>query len=395
MAKRIAIVVSHPIQHFVPQYSSWGRIAEIEIKVFFASRHGLDPYEDKNFGRTVKWEQLVLDFPHEFLPGADGRALGQEIDCDALADALAGFSPDVVVVYGYSQPLQRRAIRWSRSNRRPLAMIADSELRGKRSWPRRLAKAIVLPKILDEIDVFLSVGDANESYYRNYGVADTKLVRCFFPIDVKAFDAAAPARAEARARVRAELGIPASHAVILMVGKLVHWKRQLDLVSFSNWVQGTSHEVTVVLAGSGPEEQALKARAAKIGAGGVVFAGFVSPAKLVDYYASADVYVHCSENEPHSLAISEAIYSGLPVVLSDRCGSYGPSDDVRRGLNGDVYPCGNVERLSSALMKIVHRHDLRDAMGRESERIGRANQALAHGRALMQALEVIESDKGS
>ena len=59
-------------------------------------------------------------------------------------------------------------------------------------------------------------------------------------------------------------------------------------------------------------------------------------------YCAADVYVHCSDNEPHSLAITEAIYCGLPVVLSDRCGSYGPTDDVQPGINGFVYRCGDV-----------------------------------------------------
>ena len=67
-------------------------------------------------------------------------------------------------------------------------------------------------------------------------------------------------------------------------------------------------------------------------------------------YCAADVYVHCSDNEPHSLAITEAIYCGLPVVLSDRCGSYGPTDDVQPGINGFVYRCGDVSDLSRCIV---------------------------------------------
>ena len=53
---RLAIVVSHPIQYFCPQYSSWTRLDGIDLRVFFASRHGLDTYLDEGFGAPVRWE---------------------------------------------------------------------------------------------------------------------------------------------------------------------------------------------------------------------------------------------------------------------------------------------------------------------------------------------------
>lgn len=388
MPRRVAIVVSHPIQHFCPQYSSWATIEGLEIKVFFASRSGLDAYMDQDFNRAVKWDNLKLDFPHEFLPGADEREIGPKIDCHQIRARLGEFSPSIVLVYGYSQPLQRRAIRWARRNSIPLVMIADSELRTHRSWLRRLAKAILMPRFLRKIDLFLTVGDANESYYRHFGVPDRRLVRCSFPIDVKAFDEVSAIRANVRAKLRRELEIPADGKVILMVGKLVPWKRQEDLIELSNSLQSYRHDVTVVLAGTGPEESALQEKAARMGPGGVLFAGFVPPSKLIEYYFAADIYAHCSETEPHSLAISEAIYAGLPVILSDRCGSYGPSDDVRPGLNGAVFPCGDVKQLSAELAKIFDRPLLSRAMSSASEEIAHANQALAHGKALIQAIEL-------
>ena len=393
MTKRVAVVVSHPIQHFVPQYSSWARLVGVDIKVFFASRQGLDAYEDKGFGRVVNWDQMVLDFNHEFLPGAAGKPTGSGIDCIEISERLQDFSPDAVVVYGYSQALQRRTIRWATGAKVPLLMIADSELRRRRSRLLRPVKAIILPRILRKIDLFLTVGDANEAYYRHYGALDETFIRCSFPVDVKAFDAVKPTRSEIGVRLREELGIPSSHKVVLTVGKLVPGKRQADLIAFSNAVQSRRRDITVVLAGSGHDEESLKAKALKVGPGGVLFAGFVHPSKLVEYYAAADLYAHCSEVEAHSLAISEAIYSGLPVVASNRCGSFGPSDDVRPGLNGFVYPCGNIAELSSALMMIIDRIDLQVSMGRESEAIASANQALAHGKALMQSLEVLASGK--
>ena len=384
---RLAIVISHPIQYFCPQHSSWARLDGVDLRVFFASRQGLDPYHDEGFARPVQWEGLALDFPHEFLPGAHDRPVTANLDAPAAEDRLARFRPHAVCVYGYGQRLQRRAAAWARRAGIPLLMFTDSELRSRRSGIKRIAKAIVLPRLLGEVDRFLTIGDANEAYLRHYGVADTRFVRCYYPIDVASHDRALEARESMRAAVRGRHGIPDHHRVLLMAGKLAAHKRQQDLVAFSNRVQRLHSDVTVVLAGSGADEPALLRLAQTRGPGGVVFAGFVQPRGLTKYYCAADVYVHCSEREPYGVAVSEAVYAGLPVVLSDRCGSFGPSDSVRPGLNGYVYPCTDVTALTSAVMRVLVSRERREAMAAASRRIGRANQRLAHGAALLQAFD--------
>ena len=387
---KVTVVVSHPIQHFCPQYASWAQLGGIELKVIFASKHGLVPYEDRNFGRTIQWSGIRLDFPHEFLPNADKRSLGLKIDSPDLDAILSGNSPDVLVVYGYSQRLQRRATRWGEKNKVPLLMISDSELHSSRSVLKSAIKKLILPRIYRQTALFLTVGDANEAYYRHYGVRDSQLVRCFFPIDLILYDEVTSRSGEARSRIRRELGIPENHKVILNVGKFVSWKRQIDLVQFSNRLQGQRSDVTVIFAGAGPDETELKNATQLLGPGGVVFAGFVTPDVLAEYYCAADIYAHCSEHEPHSLAISEAIYCGLPVVISDRCGSYGPSDDLRNGLNGLVYGCGDVSELANKLLAILDQDDTRVQMSEASKQFAQRHQVLAHGEALQQALTILK-----
>jgi glycosyltransferase involved in cell wall biosynthesis len=149
-------------------------------------------------------------------------------------------------------------------------------------------------------------------------------------------------------------------------------------------LQRKNLNVTILLAGTGECEEQLLATATKCGRGGLILAGFIPPEELVCYYLAADIYAHCSEVEPHSLAISEAIYVGLPIVISDRCGSYGPSDDVRHGFNGFVYPCGVPQALAAYVAKLAADSNLRERMGRESLVIGKSNQRLAHGRSIEQ-----------
>lgn len=385
--RRVAVVLSHPVQHFCPQYSSWARLPNVELHVFFASTHGLSTYWDKDFGRDVQWQGLDLDFPHSFLPGAEGRSVDIRTDASGLDEALTAFGPDAVVLYGYAQRLQRRAARWARARGITSLMISDSELHSARPWPRRLAKAVWLPRMFASLDGFLTVGDSNEAYYRHYGVADSRMVRCPFPIDVEHYDRVLAERRSERERVRRELGIPDEHTVVLMVGKLVPWKRQRDLVWFSNQCQGVREDVTVVLAGTGRDEALLRRETQREGPGGVLFAGFVDPKELASYYCAADIYAHCSSQEPQALAISEATYCGLPIVVSDRCGAYGPCSVVQPGRNGQVYACGHLPRLSWSLETLIDDRLLRRTMGRASAELARHGQQLAHGAALAHALQ--------
>lgn len=383
---KLAIIVSHPIQHFCPQYSSWERLKAANLRVFFASRHGLDSYYDANFQQQIQWQGVRLEFPHVFLPGAKTRDLGARLDCPEVLDAMEEYDPDIVLVYGYAQPLQRRVMAWAKANKKWLVLIGDSELHQLRPILRKLAKRVVLPRVLRKVDMFLTVGDSNEAYYRSYGVPDDKMIRTCFPIDIEMFDEVFSKRSVFRERLRAVLGIPDDHLVVLSVGKFVTWKRQGDLVQVANRMRLSTDKITVVLAGTGPESENLHSLVEHSGAGGVIFAGFVPPEELAHYYAASDVYVHCASVEPHSLAVSEAIYMGLPALVSHRTGSYGPTDDVRIGLNGFVFQCGDTQALERVLRSLANDRVTRDAFGAESRRIGLRNQALAHREAIAQVL---------
>lgn len=169
---RIAIIVSHPIQHFVPFYRESTRHAQLRIKVFFGSRIGVDAYTDKDMGVQIVWDMDLLGgYDHEFLFGAEQV---RDTDFWSLNNPYIGvrldeYRQDVVMVYGYSQLTQLRTLYWRRRNRIPVLMQSDSELLRKRPWHSRMAKQLILPSILRQVSAFLTIGDHNEAYYANYG----------------------------------------------------------------------------------------------------------------------------------------------------------------------------------------------------------------------------------
>jgi hypothetical protein len=65
---------------------------------------------------------------------------------------------------------------------------------------------------------------------------------------------------------------------------------------------------------------------------------------------------------------------------------------VQPGFNGFVYRCGDVGEMSRHIMQVLDDQDLSARMCQASTCIGRQHQALAHGKALAQALTILESD---
>jgi glycosyltransferase involved in cell wall biosynthesis len=363
---RVAVVVSHPIQHFCPLYRSLTRDARVRLHVMFASRAGAVEFFDTDFSRRVRWqEDLLAGFDHQFLPGASAEPPGgRSVDNSGVAAALEAFAPDAVVIYGFWHRISLRALHWARRGGKAVLLITDGELRQRRSALNRCRKAILLPRLMRRIDAFLTVGDCNEAYYARYGADVNRFFRSPFPIDEERIQAALKRRSKLRSDVRTSLGMPEDALVALAMGKLIDRKGHHDLIRASGLLaRHDGRSVHLVLAGDGPLRRRLEDVAAREAPGLVHFAGFVPVGNVPDYLVAADMFVHPSSQDPHPLAITEAIAAGLPVIASDRIGSVGPTDDARVGRNAIEFRYGDVTGLAAALQTLARDESLRRTMG--------------------------------
>jgi glycosyltransferase involved in cell wall biosynthesis len=377
---KLAIIISHPIQHFCPQYASLAAHPDLTVKVFFASALGYKKYLDPNFKKEIAWGNLRLEaFDHVFLNGGEALPADKELDAPELDAALTAFAPDVVLVHGYFQPFQRRAYQWARKQGVPMAYISDSERRQKRSGLKEMLKYFYLRLFFSRIDCFLSVGDANEEYYRFYGVARRKIVRMHFSIDLPAYREAYRCREALAAAVRTKFGLSPSDLVLSVVGKLVPWKNQGDILEAMRLLEAEGVTLTLFVIGTGEQQALLADKARTLKKSRVLFPGFVPPEDLPGFYAATDIYVHPSAIEPHSLAISEAIYMGCPAIISDRCGSYGSDDDVQEGSNGFVFRCGDARHLAEKIGLLARDAEKRRRFGVFSHELGVRFQQRSHG----------------
>lgn len=95
--------------------------------------------------------------------------------------------------------------------------------------------------------------------------------------------------------------------------------------------------------------------------------GFVQYPELPKYYGRASVFIHASTTEQWGLVVNEAMASGLPVIVSDRCGC--APDLVKEGVNGFEFDPHNADALVDLMLQVSDAGFPLGDFGRESSRI--------------------------
>lgn len=123
---------------------------------------------------------------------------------------------------------------------------------------------------------------------------------------------------EGRAQARQRLGLPEQGHYLLSVGHLVERKGHHIAIE----ALPDLPSVTLLIAGSGPEEGALKALAQRLQVSDRVhWAGVVPQNELKWWYSAADVLALCSSREGWANVLLEAMACGTPVVATDIWGT--------------------------------------------------------------------------
>jgi glycosyltransferase involved in cell wall biosynthesis len=123
----------------------------------------------------------------------------------------------------------------------------------------------------------------------------------------------------------------------------------------------------LVLLGSGNGREELERYVSVNGIEGIVFAGFQQIDVLPRWYAGAGAFVHAALTEPWGLVVNEAMASGLPVIVSERCGC--AQDLVQDGVNGFLFDPEKTEVLAGLMTKVAAPDFPREAFGEASRRI--------------------------
>jgi glycosyltransferase involved in cell wall biosynthesis len=130
-----------------------------------------------------------------------------------------------------------------------------------------------------------------------------------------------------------------------------HYRVDVVIDAFAR-IRAVHPDATLVVAGRGSEEAALRRKAAAREAGGVRFVGAVAPADMPRTLDAADIFLNASAVDNQPVSIIEAAASGLPIV-STRAG--GIAEFIEDDVSGTLVPRSDPDRLAQAALALLER----------------------------------------
>lgn len=374
---RLAYLVSHPIQYQAPLLRHIAADPDIELTVLFGSDFSLRAYQDPGFGVDVHWDvPLTAGYRHQFLPvlrdsgtvsffrplnhGIFSRLLGP------LARPFPAF--DALWVHGYATANALHGIAAANALGIPVLLRAESWLSDRDRSPSKLAAKSVFFRALESaVDAVLPIGTHNSRYWTHYFGNRVPQFPMPYAVDNRFFADRSREAQPTRGDLVRELDLDPSRPILLFASKLQPRKRAGDLLeAYRFLLAGSQLRPQLVIVGDGTERAALEQQAA--GLPGVRFCGFRNQSELPRFFDLATAFVLPSQHEPWGLIVNEAMAAGRPVVVSTDVGAQ--LDLVRDGVEGAVFPTGDIPRLADALERVLATPETSASMGRHArERI--------------------------
>lgn len=297
-------------------------------------------------------------------PTADWQSIGKLRLARGVWRKLQELKPSTVLVPGYYTLPGIAAALWAKLHRKRSVLMTETTGHDHaRVWWKEFFKRVVM-RIL--FDYSITGGKAHVRYLRQLGFPQSRIAHCYDVVDNQFYEKETE-RVRCIPALRATLQLPPNY--FLYVGRLAPEKNIDGLLKAYALYVRSGGTWDLVLVGDGPERENLVASSATKGVGNKVhFAGFKKTNESIHYYAFASCFILPSSREPWGLVANEAMASGLPILISNRCGC--AEDLVIAGENGFTFNPADGQELSTRMISIGRLDaSALAAMGRRSREI--------------------------
>ena len=300
---------------------------------------------------------------------------------------LSDVRPQVVAVPGWGDRCALAALRWCCKEGVPAVVMSESTPwdEDRQGW-----KEAVKRQIVRCFAAGIGGGTSHTQYLANLGLPRERIFSGYDAVDNHYFATGAAEIENHKAESRNRYGLPDRY--FLASARFIEKKNLTRLIeayaryremalhsqgadakggkpslhSAADWLDGAPWDL--VLLGDGPLRPALESQIATLNLHAHVhLPGFKQYPDLPAYYALASVLIHASTIEQWGLVVNEAMASGLPVLVSNRCGC--AQDLVEESRNGFTFDPLNVGELANLMAQIAAPNCDREAMGKRSQEI--------------------------
>lgn len=369
MNKRLAIVLTHPIQYYIRFLELLAQ--HVQLKVFYTWGEESISKFDPGFGKNIEWDIPLLEgYDYEFLKNIaqnPGSHHFKGIKNPHAIQRIKAFAPDAVLIYGWAYQSHLQIIRHFKG-KVPVWFRGDSTLLDGRAGWKSLLRISFLKWVYSHIDKAFYVGSANKKYYKKCGLKEEQLVFAPHTIDNDRF---AKDRSEEAAALRKKLKIESDAILILFAGKLEPVKNpELLLQAFCELDLPNTY---LLFVGNGILEDKLKSKISLKESlevdfkSQILFLEFQNQTQMPLVYQACDLFCLPSISETWGLAVNEAMAAGKAVLVSDKAGC--AADLIKSNINGEVFQSGNKADLKNKLQELSGSKERLNSYGKSSKEI--------------------------
>jgi glycosyltransferase involved in cell wall biosynthesis len=313
---------------------------DIELTVVEISGKG-SPYDFEKRGEITPDPKWIVLFPEEAMKDIDPRKAA-----DAAIDILNKIQPDVVFAGALAFPSGAAAVRWGLFRAKPVVLFDDARLE---DVPRGWLVNQVKRQLYSHVDAMVIPAPSHEQSFRYFGFSSRQLFYGLNCVDNDYFTAQSSAFNASEK--------PHPKPFFLAVGRQIEKKNWLKLIDAYRSASSESGDDSfdLLFIGDGPEhDQMVKASGADNGRR-IHFIPFKDQEELCLYYEHAEGLVLPSlYGETWGLVVNEAMASGLPVLVSSKCGCC--ETLVQDGVNGYFFDPADTAAIKKALFLFMKLH---------------------------------------
>jgi 1,2-diacylglycerol 3-alpha-glucosyltransferase len=313
-------------------------------------------------------------------------------------------NPDVVAVNGWNNFGSLIAANCCVRRGIPMIVMSESARQDEsRSWWKEAMKR----QMVDLFSAALVGGQRHAEYLVELGMPRERVFTGYDVVDNEYFRQKAEEVRSQKSEVRQTYALPENY--FLASARFIEKKNLVRLVQAyaeyrkrsSAFAKATADKEVrdrqsdvgyqyspwdLVLLGDGPLRETLNSQLATLNLiEHVHLPGFKPYDELPIYYALAKAFVHASTTEQWGLVVNEAIASGLPVIVSNRCGC---APELVNG-NGFTFEPTNDDELAMRLLEMASLPDQeRQHLGDNSYRIAANFAPERFGEGLRRAASV-------
>lgn len=274
-----------------------------------------------------------------------------------LKSKLEILKPDIVICAGsylcpgtwtianLKEKLKYKCIYWS-----------ESHLNEKRNYNSIKIKIreLIRNKFYKKYDGFLYAGEMSKRFINKYALKDTKYF--FLPnlIENKIYMQALGLRENKIVEIKKKYNIEKEKYIFICPARLIPVK---GICEFLEIIKNSTlkDKFIILIAGDGELRSKINNIAKKFKIN-IYFMGFLNQIKLVELYAISDCFLLTSLSDANPLTCIEALWSGLPLFISNHCGNY--PEVIVQGENGYVFNYNNKDEVLKMFEEVITKSEL-------------------------------------